>query len=319
MSTAAHKTGTTMIWLANQLTNMFVLTVILLLLVYGCYAIWDSDQVYSAAKSANYESYKPTGLDGVNSFQQLQELNPDVTAWLTVYGTNIDYPIVQGEDNLKYVNTDAKGRYSLSGAIFLDNDSSPDFSDFNSIVYGHHMAKQVMFGEIGLFADESYFEARRYGMLYYGGQEYGLEFFAFVRTDAYDNSIYRTRVPVGVANRQAYLNTLTRKAMHLRQDVPVTADDRIVLLSTCTATMTNGRDILIGRITDTVYSDPFNKNNMDKTREIPAIDFVISRWEQAGPGAKILTASIPVLTMLALVVLAHTRPNRKRAAIKGDK
>ncbi|MCG4817374.1 class B sortase, partial [Collinsella aerofaciens] len=77
--------------------------------------------------------------EGGLSFEQLKELNPEVFGWLTVYGTNIDYPVTQGKDNWKYVNTNALGEYSLSGAIFLDYTNRKDFQDFNSILYGHHM------------------------------------------------------------------------------------------------------------------------------------------------------------------------------------
>jgi SrtB family sortase len=63
----------------------------------------------------------------------------DLVGFLTVEGTNIDYPVMQGIDNSHYLNTDPFGAYSLSGSIFLDSRSSPDFSDEYSVIYGHHM------------------------------------------------------------------------------------------------------------------------------------------------------------------------------------
>ena len=252
--------------LMNSAVDMAALAAIMLLAAIGCYALWDSGQVYQAADAALYEIYKPTIQDEGLSFRELQAINPDVFAWLTVYGTNIDYPVVQGRDNMKYVNTSAEGRYSLSGAIFLDKNCSRDFSDFSHILYGHHMEKKTMFGEIGSFSGKGYFDARRYGSLYYGGLEHGLEFFAFVHADAYDTAVFRVKI-AKPEERQAYLGLLLERALHTR-DIGIAAGDRIVLLSTCSSASTNGRDILVGRITDELFDDPFRVGEMvgDKGR-----------------------------------------------------
>jgi len=319
---AAAKTGRQAIRLANQVVNTVVWIVVLLLLVFGFYAIWDSKQVHSAADAARYAVYKPSAENEGLSFQELQTINADVFAWLTVYGTHIDYPVVQGENNMKYINTDAKGKYSLSGAIFLDYNSNPDFSDFNSILYGHHMAKQTMFGEIGQFSDKSYFNARKYGALYYGGQEHGLVFFAFVHADAYNGSVFQTKIS-GREAQQAYLDMLMRIALHTREDVPVTVEDRIVLLSTCSANSTNGRDILIGKITGEIYSDPFETEKTDKPN-IPVIDELSNLWTQAPIGCRIILAALPFLLILLALVLTYTKKKKRslkrRAATpkKGD-
>lgn len=251
MSVTAISIGKKIVRIANSLVNLIVLTAILVLAAFGCYALWDSDQVYQAAHAARYEIYKP-GIEGEGkSFEELQALNPEVFAWLTVYGTHIDYPVTQGGDNMKYVNTNAEGKYSLSGSIFLDCSNNKDFSDFNSIIFGHHMEKQAMFGEIGLCTEQSYFDARLYGNLYFGGKDHGLEFFAFIHTDAYDSSVFTPGVS-GKEMQQAYLNNLLMKAKYSR-DIGITIEDRIVLLSTCSAESTNGRDILVARITENAY------------------------------------------------------------------
>ena len=312
---AAAKIGKKAVWVADNIVNMFVLAVILLLLVFGCYAVWDSGLVTSEASAARYEAYKPSAQDGEISFQELQEINPDVFAWLTVYGTNIDYPVVQGGDNMKYVNTNAEGRYSLSGAIFLDCGNNPDFSDFNSIIYGHHMEKQTMFGEIGRFADKEYFDARRYGTLYYGGEEHGLEFFAFFHCDAYDTKVFKPNI-TGRDNQQAYLNMLLDMAIHIRYDMPVTADDRIVLLSTCSASSTNGRDILVGRITGEIYGDPFKTEITDKTNYIPVIDEFTGLWTHSPILVRVIIVVLPLLLILLLVVLTYTRKQKRHSRKK---
>ena len=230
--------------------NYMALIVIVLLVAYAGYALWDSNQVHQAADKSNYAVYKPTVANRGKTFKELQALNSETFAWLSVYGTNIDYPVTQGQDNTKYVSTNAEGLYSLSGSIFLDCNNSRDFSDFNSILYGHHMAKKAMFGELESFSEKSAFESHRYGKLYFNEKEHGIEFFAFVHADAYDSKVFTPNVQAD--DCLVYLDGLLAKAIYTR-DIVVTGEDHIILLSTCSSSSTNGRDILVGRLTDEVY------------------------------------------------------------------
>ena len=234
----------------DRATDRVIQIVMIVVLLFGLYSLWDSHQVYQAADAANYTVYRPTAEDPV-SFEELQVMNPEVFAWLTVNDTPIDYPMTQTDNNEKYINTNAEGQYTLSGAIFLDYRNSQNFEDFNSVVYGHHMEKKKMFGALSDFADKEYFDNHKYGNLYYGGRDHGLEFFALILTDAYDEILFTPDVK-SEEEKEALLNHILSKAMYTR-DISVTLDDRIVLLSTCTSSITNGRYMLVGRITDDVY------------------------------------------------------------------
>lgn len=275
----------------DQIVNMAVLTVIVLLLAFAGYALWDAEQIYQSAGSAQYAVYKPTAADGGKSFQELQAINQEVFSWLTVYGTNIDYPVTQGTDNLKYVNTNAEGLYSLAGAIFLDYLNNKNFTDFNHILYGHHMDKNAMFGEIDSFSDKHIFDTHRYGNLYFNKKNHGIEFFCFLHTDAYDNAVFAANIN-GDKRRQAYLGYLFAKAVHKR-DIGVTTEDSIILLTTCSTDSTNGRDILVGRITDETFDDPFMKmNTTDKNGQVSA------------DGQNSGTVKIPYWQILLMLLLA---------------
>lgn len=247
------KIGIFLVKAAASIVNLAVLALCLLLLSYGCYAIWDSGQIQKGADQARYEVYKPTEDDTL-SFHELQDINPEVFGWLTVYGTGVDYPLVQGEDNEKYVNTDATGEYSLTGSLFLDCRNNRDFTDFNSIVYGHHMAEDKMFGDISDFDDKAYFEEHPYGSLYYRGRTHGIKFFAFLKTDAYDE-IYTPGL-AEPGQRRRYLDKIRDQAQNYR-DIQVTKEDHLLLLSTCASVLTNGRYILAGKITEQVPENPF--------------------------------------------------------------
>ncbi|NLB91293.1 MAG: class B sortase [Clostridiales bacterium] len=247
--------GRRLVRLVDDTINFVLFMGLLVMLGFGSYALWDSKQVFAQANVSNYQEFKPTQGEESLSYLELKALNPDVFGWLTVYGTNIDYPMVQGEDNMYYVSYDVKKNYCISGSIFLDYMNQRDFSDFNSVFYGHHMAEAAMFGDIGLFTDEDYFDERPYGNLYYDGKNHGIEFFAFLETDAYNQEVFATPVE-GEKKQQEYIDNLWEIAMYKRDEIEVTIEDRLVLLSTCTSTSTNGRHLLVGKVIDEPFEVP---------------------------------------------------------------
>jgi sortase B len=243
----------------RTLVNYALVAALCLPLAMGCYALWDSHMVYERANAEQWQPYKPTEPEPL-SFWELQRINPEVRAWLSVYGTNIDYPICQATPGAedKYLTTNAKGEYSLSGALFMDTANAADFSDFSTIVYGHHMENDMMFGPINDFGDREFFDEHRYGNLFANDTDYGLEFLCFLDADAYDRSVYKHSF-ASKEEREDYLVSLRKRARHWRVDVEVSAGDRILLLSTCTEGYTNAREILVGKICNERFENPFVK------------------------------------------------------------
>lgn len=254
LETAGNKT----VRLLDRITDIIISLILCVLLLFGVYALFDSRQVYREADSANYTAYRPDTDDSLG-FEELQRINSEVFAWLTVSGTPIDYPVTQTNNNEKYINTNATGQYTQSGSIFLDYRNSPNFDDFNSILYGHHMEEKMMFGSLSDFADKAYFDSHPYGSLYFNGQNYGLEFFALILTNAYDSEIFRPAV-TGKEERQNYIDRIISNAICLRE-MTITEENNIILLSTCTSSITNGRYLLAGKLSD----EPHFRQKQTKT------------------------------------------------------
>lgn len=99
-------------------------------------------------------------------FEALRKVNPDIVGWLTIPGTNIDYPVVQGTDNDKYLHTSFEGETSVAGAIYLDFESDADMQGKNNIIYGHNMKNGTMFKDINQYKDESFFKEHQEFFLY---------------------------------------------------------------------------------------------------------------------------------------------------------
>ena len=233
---------------ADKVLSLIAVLMILLLLCYGGYSLWDTAMLYKGAfNSSDLLQYKPSADDPESlTFEELLKLNPDVCAWITVDDTHIDYPVVQGEDNMEYVNKDVQGEFAFSGAIFLDSQNKRDFSDSFNLLYGHHMEGGAMFGDIAEFRDKSYFDSHETGTLYLPGKAMPITFFACVSVDAFDSVIYHPDAqPAGDVT--TLLNHIQGTAVQYR-DIGVTAKDQIIGLSTCSEAVTNGRVVLFGRL-----------------------------------------------------------------------
>ncbi len=239
----------------SSAVDTIVLIIFLAILVLSAYALWDARQVYSQADASNYQAYKPDRTEHLPSYNDLVAMNPDVFGWLQIYGTKIDYPLVQGQDNEKYLNTDPTGKYSYSGSLFLDSKASRDFSDFASIIYGHHMAHDEMFGSLDKFADREFFDQHQYGDIYYGNQHHGLVILGYIQVpDVYKSFVYQ--VPVYSDGAMGYYSAITQEALYMREEVDVGPNDHLALLSTC-ASDDNRRLVLVTKITDQTYPNTF--------------------------------------------------------------
>lgn len=99
-------------------------------------------------------------------FEALSEVNPDVIGWIRIPDTNVDYPIVQTDDNDKYLHTSFEGEESIAGTVYLDFESDSDMMGFNNILYGHNMKNGSMFKDIVKYKDQSYFDEHKYFEIY---------------------------------------------------------------------------------------------------------------------------------------------------------
>ena len=237
----------------DNVLDYLILFMILMAVLFGVFSLWDNHNMYQSASPTVLETYKPD-KEPYRSFEELKKINPDVFAWVTVYGTKIDYPVTHYKNNDKYITTDALGKFALYGCPFLDYKNKEDFSDLNNIIYGHHMDQHMMFGDLDLFREKNFFVTHKYGDLCYGDRHHGLQMFAFIEADAYDFSIYNTDVTTDV--QKDYIKHIYGAAKFSR-DISLKTGDHVVLLSTCAGGLTNRRYIVAAKICDKTFKDPF--------------------------------------------------------------
>ena len=81
-------------------------------------------------------------------FNKLLEINNQVVGWIKIDETQINYPIVKGDDNSYYLNHDILKESSQNGWIFIDYRNNSDFSDNNTVIYGHNIKSGIMFSDL---------------------------------------------------------------------------------------------------------------------------------------------------------------------------
>lgn len=222
----------------DSAVNRIVAILCLLLFLICLYAMIDALNIYMNANDKSVLKFKPE----IGHGEILQEISEDAIAWLTVYGTSIDYPVMQGSNNDEYLNKDPFGKFSLSGSIFLDSRNSADFSDPYSMLYGHHMEHGAMFGALDYFIEQSYFDQHRTGTLTTAsGQDYNLRFFAACKAYATEKTVFD---PPDTTNEQ--LLQFIQKNAAIYEPQGVNADSRILALSTCQSAENVERMIVFG-------------------------------------------------------------------------
>lgn len=214
-----------------------------LLVLYASYVLYDTLATQEGAFASSHDTlrYKPD-LTGdskeVLGASDLKRENDDYRAWLTVYGTHIDYPVMQGEDDLFYASRDILGQTSLMGAIYLAAHCSPDLSDSYSLVYGHDMDNGGMFGDLRKYLEQDYYEGHRKGLIVREGEAWDLHVFAVVKTDAYEGKVYG---PSELSD--SLRDYISSHAVFLDAEAMAGAK-KVIALSTCMDARTNGRLVL---------------------------------------------------------------------------
>lgn len=157
---------------------------------------------------------------------------PETIAWIWFEDDRLNYPIMQSEDNTKYMIKDFQGNDSDTGSLFLDYRASADFTDSNSIIYGHNMRDRTMFGALRTYKDDlGFLENHKYFQIITPEGRTRYMIFAFM--DVPKNSYIYDVVGANPDNMREFLDTIEYKT-YIDTGIEPTVDDKIITLSTCT-------------------------------------------------------------------------------------
>lgn len=167
--------------------------------------------------------------------------NKDIYAWIYIPGTSVDYPVVQHPtDDIYYLEHNLDGSKGYPGTIFSQSLNSKDFTDPNTVLYGHNMKNGSMFATLHNFEDNVFFDENMYIYIYTPDKTLVYKIFA-----AYEFSNAHILYEYDFSTKEGYqyyldvIKSVRDMNAHMRNDVEVTVDSRILTLSTC---LKNGND-----------------------------------------------------------------------------
>ena len=186
------------------------------------------------------EEYTPENLEKYSNisylsvdFNDLLRQNKETVAWIKVNNTNVNYSVVQHNDNEYYLKHNFNGRSSIAGWIYGDFRDDFEYFGTNTIIYGHNMTDRTMFGSLVWALKESWYKNEDNQFIKLSTPTSNSVWKIF--------SIYVTKPVVDYLKtyfedeneHQKFLDTLTEKSIYNFNE-PVTYDNKILTLSTCT-------------------------------------------------------------------------------------
>ena len=156
-----------------------------------------------------------------------------------------DYPILQhASDNSYYLMHNIDGSYGYPGCIYTENMNSKDFTDNNTVIYGHNMKNLSMFGKLKYYnRDENYYDSHQYFQILVDGKKYRYQIFSY-ETVSDDSDEYT----VGFEPDETFGKFVQRMAASSMKDTGIvpTKDDKVVTLSTCSTSGETYRFVVHG-------------------------------------------------------------------------
>lgn len=233
----------------GQIISNIVLVIAIGVFLFSGYKLYEIFSEYNKGET-EYENIqeiviKETPVEGGNEdtsqeetiftvdFKKLKEVNPETVAWIRFdEPSQISYPVVKGSDNSKYLDTTFEGKRNSAGTLFVDVDNSGDFTDRNTFIYGHNMKNGSMFGQLRKYKNKDFGKEHPYFYIYTpDGKEATYQVFAVSVVKDTSESYkkwYNTD--------EEFLDYIQhiRSIAGYKTDVEVSADSKIVSLSTCT-------------------------------------------------------------------------------------
>ena len=207
-------------------------------------------------------------------FVALREQNTDVLGWIVIPNTKVSYPLVQGEDNDYYLNHTWRKTRSVVGAIFMEQQSSADLTDFNTIIYGHRMNNRSMFGRLLDYKKQSYWQDHPRFYITDDSGTHTYEIFA-----AYEPAVGSTPYCIRFSNdteKQTFINYGLEHSV-IETGVVPEVTDRIVTLSTCTGN---------GHATRWVVQGVERVETVEEAEELPPAEEAPLPAEEPGPAGE---------------------------------
>ena len=197
-----------------------------------------------AAKIENDSNIEENRLYTMD-FTEIKKINSEVVAWIKLDGTYVDYPILQTDNNDYYLHYMYNGKKNKAGSIFIDYRNKSDFSDMNTVIYGHNMRADSMFTIFEEYKQQDFYTANPQITIYTPNGDYSVELICGTIEDGEDEFVQFNFE--NDRELQEYVNYFKKRST-FQSNAELQDGDRIVSFCTCSFEYTNARYMLIGRL-----------------------------------------------------------------------
>ena len=180
--------------------------------------------------------------------QSLIDINPEIVGYILIPDTKISYPVAHSTDELKYLNYDIRGNRSRAGSIFIDPYDEPDFTEKSTIIHGHNMIDDSMFGSLNKYIDdETFFHEHPYIYVYTQDDIYLYRIFSATTVDA-ASDMYRFTF-ANYPAMMTYINERIEASVFTPELIPEETTN-IITLSTCGSGWESARTVVQAYLMD---------------------------------------------------------------------
>ena len=187
----------------------------------------------------------------LEKYKTLLNKNKRLIGWLKIDDTNIDYPVMQTENNEYYLDHNFNQEYDKNGSLFLDKDCDIVNPNTNMIIYGHHMKSGKMFGNLNYYSKESYYKEhpRIYFDTIYEEGVYEIMFVFRSRIYNEEDIVFKYYQFIDVNSEDEFNSAMEEMRRMSLYDTGVSAvyGDRLITLSTCDNSETDGRFVVVAK------------------------------------------------------------------------
>lgn len=218
----------------------------------------ETTEVINSTEKAPINIYE--GLPDVD-FKALWEINTDVCAWISVPGTQVDYPVLRREEAQNpyddyYLQHTAEKTAGLPGAIYMEPCNAADFSDANTVLYGHNMRNGTMFGSLHEFENDDFFDEHEDVYVVTPEKTFVYRIYAAVTySDLHIMGSYDFDSPADFERFADSLREGRSMTDLFREELEVTAGAKLLTLSTCIKGEDDKRFLVVAVLTDEVPAD----------------------------------------------------------------
>lgn len=210
-----------------------------------------SDKEDSSAPTINYTKEETDLPEVLEEYKKLYNSHKKLIGWLKIDDTNIDYPVMQTNNNEYYLDHNINQEKDRNGALFLDKSCEIVKRSTNLIIYGHHMKSGRMFGNLDDYESKEYYKKHpiiQFDTIYEKGT-YEIMYVFRSRVYSEGEVVFKYYQFIDCYSEQEFESNMKEMAALSLYDTGVTAEygDQLLTLSTCDSTVDDGRFVVVAK------------------------------------------------------------------------